>query len=82
MERLHDPSTNAYSHVEHLYSPREVGEITEKISDNEWTALGSVISETMLKTTLNVRDGTLRRRGWVERTTVTNRITNEVSSAV
>ena len=36
----------------------------------------------MLKTTLDVGDGALRRRGWVERTTVTNRIAEEVSSAV
>jgi hypothetical protein len=82
MERLHDPSTNAYSRMEHVYSPCEVGEITEKISDDKWTALGSVIAETMLKTTLNVGDGALRRRGWVQRTTVMNRIANEVSSAV
>jgi hypothetical protein len=82
MERLHDPSTNAYGRVEHMYSPHEVGEITEKISDDEWTALGSVIAETMLKTTLDVGDGALRRRGWVERMTITNRIAKEVSSAV
>ena len=82
MERLHDPSTNAYGRVEHVYSPREVGKITEKISDDEWMALRSVIAKTMLKMTLNVGDGALRRRGWVERTTVTNRIADEVSSTV
>ena len=82
MERLQDPSTNAYGCVEQVYSPRKVGKITEKLSDNEWTAIGSVIAETMLKTTLDVGDGALRRRGWVERTTVTNRIAEEVSSAV
>ena len=50
MERLHDPSTNAYGRVEHVYSPREVGKITEKISNDKWTALGLVIAEMMLKT--------------------------------
>jgi hypothetical protein len=60
MERLHDPSTNAYGRVEHVYSPCEVGEITEKIFDDEWTALGSVIAETMLETTL---DADAMRRG-------------------
>jgi hypothetical protein len=44
MERLYDPSTNAYSCVEHVYSPREVSFITKKISDNEWTAIGSTPS--------------------------------------
>jgi hypothetical protein len=82
MERLHDPSTNAYGRMEHVYPPREVGEITEKISDDEWTALGSVIAKTMLKTTLDVGDGALRRRGWVKRMTVTNRIAEEVLSAM
>ena len=38
----------------------EVGEITEKIFDDEWTALGSVIAETMLETTL---DADAMRRG-------------------
>ncbi len=82
METLHDPSTNAYGHVEHVYSPCEVGEITKKISNDEWMALGSVIAETMLKTTLDVGDGALRRRGWVKRMTIINRIANEMSSAV
>lgn len=82
MERLHDPSTNAYGRVEHVYSLNEIGIITKKISDDEWTALGSVIAETMLETILDVGDDALNRRGWVERTTVTNRIAEEVSSAV
>jgi hypothetical protein len=82
MERLHDPSTNAYGRVEHVYSNREIGTIAQKIHDDEWTALGSVIAETILETILDVGDDALSRRGWVERTTVTNRIAEEVSSAV
>eukprot|EP01083_Nonionella_stella_P144385 450732_1 len=43
MERLHDPSTNAYGRVEHVYSLSEIDRITQKITDDEWAALGSVI---------------------------------------
>ena len=75
-------STNAYSSVEHVYSPHKVGVITQKISDSEWMAIGSVIAETMLKTILDVGGDVLKKRGWVERTTVTNRIAKEVSSTV
>ena len=35
MERPHDPSMNAYGRVEHVYSPREVSVITQKISDGK-----------------------------------------------
>jgi hypothetical protein len=82
MERLHDPSTNAYGCVEHVYSPCEVSVITQKISNNEWTAIRSIIAETMLETILDVGDDALKKRGWVERTTVTNRIAKEVTSTV
>jgi hypothetical protein len=44
MERLHNPSMIAYGCVEHVYSPREVGVITQKISDDEWMAIGSTPS--------------------------------------
>ena len=82
MERLHDPSTNHYGRVEHVYSPREIGTIAQKVYDDEWTALGSVIAETMLETILDVGDDALSGRGWVEKTTVTNGIAEEVTSAV
>ena len=36
----------------------------------------------MLKTILDNEDNVLKKRGWIERTTVTNRIAEEVSSAV
>ena len=82
MERLHDPSTNAYGSVEHIYSLHDIETITQKIADDEWTALGSVIAETMYETILDVGDGALRQRGWVERMSLSNRIAEEVSSAV
>ena len=59
MERLHDPSTNAYGRMEHAYSPCEVGVITQKISDDEWTTIRSIIAETMLETILVVGDDAL-----------------------
>ena len=82
MERLHDPSSNAYGRMEHVYSSHKVGVITPKISDNKWMAIGSVIAETMLETILDARDDALKKREWVKRTTVMNRIAKEVSSAV
>ena len=82
MERLHDLFTNVYGHVEHVYSPCKVGVITQKISNDNLTAIGSVIANTMLTKILDVGDGVLKKRGWVERTTVTNRIAKEVSNAM
>lgn len=82
MERLHDPSANAYGPVEHVYSLRDIDVITQQISDDEWTALGSAIAETMFETILDVGDKALMQRGWVEKTSLTNRIAEEVSSAV
>eukprot|EP01083_Nonionella_stella_P144386 450733_1 len=82
MERLHDPSTNAYGRVEHVYSLSEIDRITQKITDDEWAALGSVIAETMLETILEVGDDVLTQRGWVERMSVTNKIAEEVSTGV
>jgi hypothetical protein len=82
MERLHDPSTNAYGNIERVYSPREIGIVTEKIRDDEWSALGSVIAENMLETVLDVGGGGLNRRGWVERTSITNAIAEGIASAV
>jgi hypothetical protein len=57
MERLHDPSMNAYGRFLHVYSPCELGKITKKISDDEWTALRSVIAKTMLERILNAGYG-------------------------
>eukprot|EP00579_Thalassiosira_antarctica_P019963 CAMPEP_0201954082 /NCGR_PEP_ID=MMETSP0904-20121228/2188_1 /ASSEMBLY_ACC=CAM_ASM_000553 /TAXON_ID=420261 /ORGANISM="Thalassiosira antarctica, Strain CCMP982" /LENGTH=263 /DNA_ID=CAMNT_0048498037 /DNA_START=171 /DNA_END=965 /DNA_ORIENTATION=- len=82
MERLHDPSTNAYGPAEHVYSLHDIDVITQTIYDDEWTALGSVIAETMFETILEVGDDALGQRGWVERMSLTNRIAEEVSSAV
>jgi len=82
MERLHDPSTNAYGQIEHVYSLREIGIITDKIRDDEWSALGSVIAENIFETILDVGDVALNRRGWVERTSITNAIAEGVASAV
>jgi hypothetical protein len=81
MKRLQNPSTNAYGCVEHVYSPCKVHVIAQNISDNEWTAIGSAIAKTMLERILDVGDDALKKRGWVERTTVTNRIAKEVLSS-
>eukprot|EP01083_Nonionella_stella_P005700 16456_1 len=82
MERLHDPSANSYGRAEHIYSLRDIDAITRKISDDEWTALGSVIAEAMYETILDVGDDALKRRGWADRMSVTDRIAEEVSESV
>jgi len=84
MERLHqDPSTvNTYGPIEHVYSLQDIDTITQHITDDEWTALGSVIAETMLEMILDVGEDGLMERGWVERTVLANRIAEDVSSVV
>jgi len=82
MERLHDPSTNAFGPLEHLYSLAEIDEITHKIEDDEWTALGSAIAEAMLEMILDVGSGALKRMGWVERMSITNKVAEDVSKTV
>mmetsp|Transcript_30099 Transcript_30099/g.55302 ORF Transcript_30099/g.55302 Transcript_30099/m.55302 type:complete len:322 (+) Transcript_30099:145-1110(+) len=84
MERLHrDPSTlNTYGLIEHVYSLQDIDTITQHITDDEWTALGSVIAETMLEMILDVGEDGLMERGWVERTVLANRIAEDVSSVV
>lgn len=84
MERLHrDPSTlNTYGSIEHVYSLQDIDTITQHITDDEWTALGSVIAETMLEMILDVGEDGLMERGWVERTVLANRIAEDVSSVV
>lgn len=82
MERLHDPSANAYGKIEHVYSLRDMDIITRKVADDEWTGLGSVIAESIYETILDVGDDALGQRGWVERMSLTERIAEEVSSTV
>lgn len=82
MERLHDPSTNAYGPLEHVYSIAEIHHITHKIEDDEWMALGSAIAEKLLETVLDVCSSALKRMGWVERMSVTNKVADDVSKAV
>lgn len=82
MERLHDPSANAYGSIEHVYSIRDMDVITRKIADDEWTGLGSVIAESMYETMLDVGANALGHLGWVQRMSLTERIAEEVSSTV
>jgi hypothetical protein len=82
MERLHDPSTNAFGPLEHVYSIAEIDHITHKIEDDEWMALGSAVADKLLETVLDVCSKALRRLGWVERMSVTNKVADDVSKAV
>lgn len=82
MERLHDPSTNAFGSLEHVYSLAEIDDITHKIEDDEWMAIGSAISESLLETILDVCSDALKRMGWVERMSITNRVAEDVSKTV
>lgn len=82
MERLHDPSTNSFGALEHVYSLAEIDRITHKIEDDEWMALGSVVAESLLETILDICSDALRRMGWVERMSITNKIAEDVSKTV
>lgn len=83
MERLHDPSTShSGSSAEHVYSLKEIDAITRKIVDDEWTALGSAIAETMYEMILDLGDDALQQRGWADRMGLTDKIAEEVSSGV
>jgi uncharacterized protein with gpF-like domain len=82
MERLHDSSTNAFGSLEHMYTLNDIDDITQKIADDEWTALGSAIAETMLETILDVCDEVIKKMGWVERMSVTNKIAEDIASTV
>lgn len=81
MERLHDPAARGPA-AERVYSLRDIDRITREIAEDEWTALGSAIAESMYETILDVGDGALRRRGWVDRMSLTNGIAEDVASAV
>ena len=82
MERLHDPSTNAFGPLEHIYSMAEIDGITHKIEDDEWMALGSAIAESMLETILDVCSGVLKKMGWVEKMNVINKVAQDISKTV
>lgn len=82
MERLHDPSTNAFGALEHVYSIAEIDGITHKIEDDEWMALGSAIAESMLETILDICSGVLKKMGWVEKMNVVNKVAQDISKTV
>jgi hypothetical protein len=82
MERLHDPSTNAFGPLEHVYSMAEIDGITHKIEDDEWMALGSAIAESTLETILDVCSGVLKKMGWVEKMNVVNKVAQDISKTV
>lgn len=82
MERLHDTSTNAFGEIEHVYSLNDIDDITRKIADDEWMALGTAIAEAMYEMILEVSEEALHEMGFVQRMTVTNKISEDVASAV
>lgn len=82
MERLHDTSTNAFGPIEHIYSLNDIDYVTRKIAEDEWMALGTAIAEAMYEMILDVGDEALHEMGFVERMSVTNKIAEDVTSAV
>ena len=82
MERLHKPATNAFGTMEHIYTLHDIDEITRKIANDEWMALGSTIAEAMLETILDVSGDVLKRMRKDERVKITERIGEEISRAV
>ena len=83
MERLHDKSTNAFGRIEHVYSLNDIDDITRKIAEDEWMAgLGTAIAEAMYEMILDVSDEAMHEMGFVERMSVTNKIADDVTSAV
>eukprot|EP01083_Nonionella_stella_P246562 855851_1 len=75
MECLHHPAT-AYP-IEHVYSLQEIAQITNKIANDEWTALGSVIAEQMLEMILDIGNEALAQRPGVDRMRITDKIAEE-----
>ena len=82
MERLHDTSTNAFGSIEHVYSLSDIDYVTRKIAEDEWMALGTAIAEAMYEMILDVGDEALHEMGFVERMSVTDKIAEDVTSAV
>eukprot|EP00986_Skeletonema_menzelii_P011473 scaffold5909_cov150-Skeletonema_menzelii.AAC.3 len=82
MERLHDTSTNAFGQIEHVYSFSDIDYVTRKIAEDEWMALGTAIAEAMYEMILDVGDEALHEMGFVERMSVTDKIAEDVTSAV
>lgn len=83
MERLHDKSTNAFGRIEHVYSLNDIDNITRKIAEDEWMAgLGTAIAEAMYEMILDVSNEAMHEMGFVERMSVTNKIADDVTSAV
>ena len=82
MERLHDTSTNAFGPIEHVYSLSDIDYISRKIAEDEWMALGTAIAEAMYEMILDVGDEALHEMGFVERMSVTDKIAEDVTSAV
>mmetsp|Transcript_17977 Transcript_17977/g.27374 ORF Transcript_17977/g.27374 Transcript_17977/m.27374 type:complete len:131 (+) Transcript_17977:124-516(+) len=82
MERLHDTSTNGFGPIEHVYSLKDIDYITRKIAEDEWMALGTAIAEAMYEMILDVGDEALHEMGFVERMSVTDKIAEDVTSAV
>ncbi|KAL7464167.1 hypothetical protein ACHAXS_004501 [Conticribra weissflogii] len=82
MERLHDPSANAYGPLEHVYCLDDINEITQKIADDEWIALGSAIAEAMLETLFDIGADALKALGKVDRAKSEERMAKGISIAV
>eukprot|EP00984_Skeletonema_dohrnii_P013798 scaffold5751_cov115-Skeletonema_dohrnii-CCMP3373.AAC.3 len=82
MERLHDTSTNGFGPIEHVYSLKDIDYVTRKIAEDEWMALGTAIAEAMYEMILDVGDEALHEMGFVERMSVTDKIAEDVTSAV
>ncbi len=82
MERLHDPSANAYGPLEHVYCLDDINEITQKIADDEWIALGSAIAEAMLETLFEIGANALKAMGKVDRAKSEERMAKGISIAV
>eukprot|EP00569_Conticribra_weissflogii_P000690 CAMPEP_0171357386 /NCGR_PEP_ID=MMETSP0878-20121228/46213_1 /TAXON_ID=67004 /ORGANISM="Thalassiosira weissflogii, Strain CCMP1336" /LENGTH=263 /DNA_ID=CAMNT_0011863429 /DNA_START=222 /DNA_END=1013 /DNA_ORIENTATION=- len=82
MERLHDPSANTYDPLEHVYCLDDINEITKKVADDEWIALGSAIAEAMLETILDIGTDALKAMGREERATSQERMAKDISNAV
>lgn len=82
MERLHDSSNNPYGRLEHIYSLDDIDEITRRVADDEWMALGSAIAEAMLETIVDISGEVLKEMGRDERMKVEERIAEDVSITV
>lgn len=82
IERLHDGPTNCYGPLEHVYSLKDINTVTLKVSDDEWTALGIVVAESVLETVVDFSGVFLEQMQGADRDNFTRSLSYKISETV